>query len=100
MADLKVLEKRAKSSQKGVSFVTRAADVKEVTVTGDFTGWSEKGIPLSKGPNGEWQTTLTLAPGEYQYRLRVDGQWQDHAEAQKRVPNPFGSENCVLLVKG
>jgi hypothetical protein len=28
----------------------------------------------------------------------VDGHWQDHAEAKKRTPNPFGGENCVLTV--
>ncbi len=98
MAEPKVLEKRPKSSQKRVSFVARIADAKAVSVTGDFTGWSEEGIPLGKGSGDEWQTALTLAPGEYQYRLRVDGQWQDHAQAQKRVPNPFGTQNGVLTV--
>lgn len=98
MAEPKVLEKRSISSRKRISLVTQARDAKSVSVTGVFTGWSEEGIPLSKGANGDWQTILTLDPGEYQYRLRIDGQWQDHAEAQKRVPNPFGSENCVLSV--
>jgi hypothetical protein len=41
---------------------------------------------------------LNLAPGEYQYRLLVDGEWKDHSEAKRRVPNAFGSENCVLTV--
>lgn len=98
MAEPKVLEKRLKSSQKRISFVARVESAKAVSVTGDFTGWSEKGIPLSKGPDGNWQASLMLIPGEYQYRLRVDGQWQDHPQAQKRMPNPFGGENCVLTV--
>lgn len=98
MAEPKVQEKRPKSSQKRVSFVARIESAKAVSITGDFTGWSEEGISLRKGPKGEWQVALTLAPGEYQYRLRVDGQWQDHAQAQKRVPNPFGTENGVLQV--
>jgi 1,4-alpha-glucan branching enzyme len=98
MAEPNVMEKRSKSPQKRVSFIARVESAKTVSVTGDFTKWSEEGIPLSKGSNGEWQTSLQLAPGEYQYRLRVDGQWQDHAQAPKRVPNPFGSENNVLTV--
>jgi 1,4-alpha-glucan branching enzyme len=98
MAEPKVLEKRPKSSQKQVSFVVRLPDAQEVSVTGDFTNWSEDGIALAKGSNGDWQTNLRLSPGEYQYRLRVDGAWCDHCEAQKRVPNPFGSENCVLSI--
>lgn len=56
------------------------------------------GVFLAVGSNGEWATSLQLPPGEYQYRLRVDGQWHDHLEARKRVPNPYGSENCVLFV--
>jgi 1,4-alpha-glucan branching enzyme len=98
MAEPKVLEKRSISSRKRVSFVARVPDAKTVSVTGEFTDWSLEGIPLSKGANGDWQTTLTLEPREYQYRLRVDGQWSDHAGAAKRAPNPFGTENCVLTV--
>ena len=63
---------------------------------GEFGNWSPEGIPLREEIDGEWQTTLTLEPGEQQYRLRVDGSWSDHVETRKRVPNPFGTENCVL----
>jgi 1,4-alpha-glucan branching enzyme len=98
VAEPKLMQKRAKSPAKSVSLVVQAPDAKAVSVTGDFTQWSDEGLPLSKASNGEWQTSLKLAPGEYQYRLRIDGDWRDHAEAQKRVPNPFGSENCVLSV--
>lgn len=75
-----------------------APGAKEVIVTGDFCGWTKEGIRLSSSGNGQWETILQLAPGEYQYRLLVDGRWQDHPSAKKRVPNPFGSENCVLAV--
>lgn len=81
------------------TLVTRIPDAKEVVVTGDFTRWSTKGIPMAKGPSGEWKVNLDLPAGEYQYRLLVDGAWQDHAEAARRVPNPYGCENCVLVVK-
>lgn len=83
---------------KRIEIVVNAQDASQVAVTGDFTGWSPEGLPLAKGEQGEWRATLELAPGEYQYRLKIDGEWKDHATAQKRVPNPFGSENCVLLV--
>jgi 1,4-alpha-glucan branching enzyme len=98
MANPRVQEKRSKQSKRSVSFIARVGDAKAVSVTGDFTGWSEEGVALQRESKGEWKTSLDLAPGEYQYRIRVDGQWQDHAEAQKRVPNPFGSENGVLVV--
>mgnify|MGYP001618690131 CR=1 FL=1 len=82
-----------------VSLVTRIKDANEVILTGDFTRWTSGGVSMVKGPNGEWRASLDLPVGEYQYRLRVDGAWRDHAEAAKRIPNPFGCENCILVVK-
>lgn len=87
-----------KGAVKRVPFTVRNEDADSVAVTGDFTDWSEEGIPLTRGPRGEWKTTLGLAPGEYQYRLRVDGRWADHPEAPRRCPNAFGGENCILTV--
>jgi hypothetical protein len=92
---------RSKSSLRGtrpVAVIVQALHAEEVVITGDFTGWSPEGIPLTRGSGGEFRGTLSLEPGQYQYRLRVDGQWADHPDASKRVPNPFGSQNCVLDV--
>jgi hypothetical protein len=69
-----------------------------VIVTGDFTKWALDQILLARGEDGRWRGSVTLPPGEYQYRLRVDGHWRDHPDAPRRVPNPFGSDNCVLTV--
>ena len=95
----KAAVKSERSSLKKIQLVTHMDDVHEVVVTGDFTGWSEDGIRLAEEEEGVWETTLQLAPGEYQYRLRVDGEWRDHPEAERRVRNPYGSENCVLTVE-
>ncbi len=76
----------------------RADHAAEVSITGDFTGWSEDGISLRKSRTGQFRVILELPPGQYQYRLKIDGQWADDLEAAQRVPNPFGSENCVLDV--
>jgi hypothetical protein len=81
-----------------VSISARLDGAREVLVSGDFTKWNGAAVPLNRTTDGTWITTLQLAPGEYQYRLLVDGQWRDHAEAPRRVPNPFGTENCVLTV--
>jgi len=99
MAEVKAPQKRSKLSRKGVKVIARVPGATTVCITGDFTQWSEEGIALAQGPGGEWEADLLLAPGDYQYRLRVDGQWCDHAEAAARVPNAFGSENCVLSIK-
>lgn len=77
----------------------RAEGAQEVVATGDFSQWAMDRVRLENGGNGDWKTTLELAPGEYQYRLLVDGQWRDDPNAEKRVANPFGTENCVLIVR-
>jgi len=86
------------SPLRNVSITARLDGVREVLVSGDFTQWNGAAVPLTPTADGTWTATLRLAPGEYQYRLLVDGQWRDHAEAPRRVPNPFGTENCVLTV--
>lgn len=95
--------KRASAgSPSGVRRVTLIAPIsgpaEVVIATGDFSGWSPEGVRLERGPDGSWSTTLQLKPGEYQYRLVVDGQWTNNPSAERRVGNGFGSENDVLVV--
>jgi hypothetical protein len=85
-------------SLKKVPLRVRAEGAKEVVLTGDFTQWAKDKVRLTPAAGGEWITSLELAPGEYQYRLIVDGEWRDHSEAAQRVPNSFGTQNCVLIV--
>ena len=88
----------AKQAARRVPIIVKEMVAEEVRVTGDFTEWRKDGVRLSHDGNGDWRTVLALEPGRYQYRLLVDGEWKDHAEAIERVGNPFGSENCVLRV--
>lgn len=94
-----LVRKPSASIARRVTLVTRLERAENVVVTGDFTKWSTTGLQMVRGQDGEWKVALDLPPGEYQYRLLVDGTWSDHAEAARRIPNPFGCENCVLMVK-
>ena len=86
------------SLYRAVRLTVAASDAKEVIVTGDFTSWTKSGVKLTPFAPGEFETTLHLAPGEYQYRLLIDGVWRDHPGARRRVPNPCGIQNCILSV--
>ena len=88
-----------KARTRKVRFAVRLPQADEVVLTGDFTQWNPEGIPLHHDGQEEWYTHLELAPGLYQYRLRVDGEWRDEPEASRKVPNPFGTQNCVLNVE-
>jgi hypothetical protein len=87
------------SSPRKISLRTSVAGSSHVAVTGDFTQWSREGVALQKGAGDEWIGVLELAPGEYQYRLVVDGQWCDDPKATARVQNPYGTSNCILKVQ-
>ena len=32
-------------------------------------------------------------------RFKVDGEWRDNPEASRKIPNPYGTQNCVLTVE-
>jgi 1,4-alpha-glucan branching enzyme len=86
------------SKARKIRYSVRLPQADEVALTGDFTGWSPDGIPLHHRGGDEWYVQIDLVPGDYEYRLRVDGGWQDDPEAVQKVANPFGTQNCILRV--
>jgi len=54
-----------------VVFRVSAPGVQLVEVTGDFSGWSPVRMEPMEG--GTWKANFSLAPGQYQMNLRVDG---------------------------
>lgn len=97
-----IVSKPGEKSQKAlvpVQVRLRAEGARDVRITGEFSEWSPAGIPLSPEGPGAWTATLRLAPGEYQYRFIVDGDWRDDPEAP-RVQNGLGGTNSLLRVDG
>ena len=86
------------SPKKRVPYVVKVDGAREVVLTGEFTGWAKDKVRLSPAGPGEWGAHLELPPGEYQYRLIVDGEWRDDPKGSKKVANPFGTQNCILIV--
>ncbi len=76
-------------------FVLKAPEARSVLLAGDFTRWQERALPMKPLPNGGWGVSVSLPPGNYQYRFVVDGQWRDDPECARRVPNGFGGYNMV-----
>ena len=86
------------ATKRKVTFACHAPEAQAVSLAGCFTNWDQAPVGLKKRQGGLWETTIPLAPGTYEYRLIVDGQWQDDPQCPTRVPNPFGTENCVRTV--
>ena len=91
---------KQKVPKQKITFSFLAPEAQSVQVAGDFTGWQQSPLTLKKSKSGLWKKTISLAPGRYQYRLLVDGQWRDDPNCTKRYPNEFGGENCVCVVGG
>jgi hypothetical protein len=92
------LKIEASATPRAISLLAKVKGAKEVILSGVFNGWAKDRIKMQQVGPDQWRADLQLAPGEYQYRLIVDGKWQDHPEASRRIANPYGTQNCVLSV--
>jgi hypothetical protein len=72
----------------------------DVALCADFNNWTAGSIPLSRGGDGAWQVTVPLEPGNtYRFRYLLDGErWENAWQADRYEPNPFGSDNSVVIV--
>jgi 1,4-alpha-glucan branching enzyme len=82
-----------------VRFSVEAPEAKKVLLAGDFTDWQAHARAMRKAsPRGRrFSTTLTLKPGNYQYKFIVDGRWITDPKAEA-IANPFGTHNSVVTV--
>lgn len=88
-----------KAKAKAVEFKLDASGVNQVTLAGDFNNWDSNSFPLKKDKKGVWKKEVNLKPGRYEYKFLVDGQWQNDPHCTSCIPNAFGSQNCVVVVK-
>ncbi len=91
--------------RKTVRFSCDAKDAHEVCLVGTFNDWAPGQSPLRRGADGEWFVDLKLAPGRYEYKFIVDGQWccepgqpDQYCDACGLVCNEHGTMNRVIDV--
>ena len=83
----------------GTTFRLEAPHAAQVFVAGCFNEWDPTANPLKRDKEGTWSCTLTVEPGEHEYRFVVDGVWWDDPTNMWRCWNEFGTQNCVLIVQ-
>jgi 1,4-alpha-glucan branching enzyme len=81
-----------------VTFMLYEPHARSVALSGEFNAWSTVANHMRQLDNGVWQITLALAPGKYQYKFVVDGQWRSDVSAKETVDNQFGTLNSVIEV--
>lgn len=73
---------------------------REVQLAGDFNNWEpDHNVLVTRTSGDTVEKVLSLQPGVYQYRLIVDGQWQDDTSNPERIPNVVGGYNSLLRVE-
>lgn len=82
-----------------VTFVLVDLGARQVTLSGDFNCWSPDALPMKRNAAGHWEATLPLAPGRYEYKFVVDGQWTPDPRAKATVWNIHGTLNSVVEVQ-
>ncbi|MGY4706393.1 glycogen-binding domain-containing protein [Candidatus Bipolaricaulota sp. J31] len=69
-------------------------EVTSVSLRGTFNDWGE--WPMEKQPDGSWAITVCLAPGVYEYKYFIDGQWpKDMSTARGGGPVDFDADGYV-----
>ena len=68
-----------------------------VAVAGDFNGWNPHGLHMRRMHDGWWTRRVRLAPGVYQFRYCVDGEWLPDCAAFGLIPGPYGWNSVVCV---
>lgn len=89
---------KEKTTKKRVNFSFYAPEAKSVSLAGDFNNWDVNSTPLKKDAKGMWKKSLSLAPGRYEYKFFVDGDWKEDPKCSSSVSNIFGTQNSVLIL--
>lgn len=72
---------------------------RDVKLAGSFNDWRPDQGVVTRTENGVLEKIVLLMPGTYQYRLIVDGLWQEDPSNPEQVPNYSGGYNSVLQVQ-
>ena len=94
---IKTISKKI-TKRRRVTFSFEAAAAKRVILMGDFNDWDPKKHVMKNDGKGLWSKTVVLAPGKYEYKFFVDGQWQNDPNNDQMVANSFGTLNNILTV--
>ncbi len=87
---------KAKAGLRKVPFEKFAPASGSVAVAGDFNGWDPTAFLLSRDADGIWRGEISIAPGNYQYRLIFDGNWE-HDPEREVVEGPHGLNNLLIV---
>jgi len=81
-----------------VSFTLLRPSASQVSLCGEFNGWSPEAGPMTRHDDGHWEAIVALRPGRYEYKFLVDGEWLPDPGVEQTIQNGYGSLNSVIEV--
>ena len=71
-----------------------------VGIAGEFNNWNPSADRMKRLKNGDFTLTKELETGQdYRFRYLVDDvRWENDHNADRYIPNPFGSDDSVVSV--
>ena len=91
------INKKKKTIQ-STEFSLHAPEAKKVYLAGDFNDWNPEQYSMRKFKTGMCTKKLKLAPGRYEYKFVVDGEWCTDPANDNLLITDMG-ENSVLEVR-
>ena len=70
----------------------------DLKIAGDFNNWIPDHNVETRIDQETIVKTMKIKPGTYQYRLIIDGKWQEDPNNPNRISNLFGEINSLLKV--
>jgi len=93
-----LLKNRPVEGERRIHLEFSDSNAQQVSIAGTFNDWRPGVSKMTSNGDGKWQADLLLAPGEYEYRLVVDGNWMSDPSGAEERPNGHGGSNSVLRV--
>ena len=73
-------------------------DAHRIQIAGDFNGWVPDLHVDTVAESGRVRKVLRVRPGTYEYRVIIDGVWQQDPTNPLEIPNNLGGNNSLLRV--
>jgi len=95
----KNMTKTNRPIRRRVTFLYEDEPGKVVAVAGSFNEWLPDKQLVDKSGDGIYTGTMMLAPGTYEYKFVVNGEWVIDENNPNFVPNDIGSLNSQLVLE-
>lgn len=97
---VKVNEEKTASGKKKITFELQAGQGRTVCLAGSFNDWEPDNSQMAYNSVKKcYQLNMELAPGYYEYKFVINGEWVLDEANPNFAANDFGTLNSVIVIK-